>query len=102
MGLTDRTIEVAKDVPRILGELMAGGLVELVPDSVSLQWPGELRHVVVMSDRIRFNPPATIVAQWLGVTINTELHHLEIMDGGRTVVVSITGPDITLTLEPKE
>ena len=99
MGFMDRTIKVAKDVPRILHELMSGSVVEIVPDKVSLKWSQPVRHVTLIDDQIKFKPPLTVYASWLGITVNTELHYAEIQDQGTRVILSITGPDITLTLE---
>ena len=99
MGLTSKTIQVAKNIPKLLDQLISGQVVELVQEAVSLSWESVKKRIELTDNQIMFEPPARIYVSYWGVTINTTLHYLTILDNGHTVVISIMGPDITLTLE---
>ena len=102
MAITERTIKVAKNIPVLLDQLLSGQTVELVPDQVSLSWDTPDKLIRLSQDRITFQPPAKVHLEWLGVTIKTELHYLQVENSGRTVTVSITGPDITIHLDTSD
>ena len=99
MGLTSKTIRVAKNIPKLIDQLISGHTVELIPDAVSLSWDSVNKRIELTNNQIIFAPPARLYVSYWGVTINTTLHYLTILDNGHTVVISIMGPDITLTLE---